>query len=144
MSSVFSSLNSIVIRTLLFSIQFLFRIMFLEIGLTYMIICCWLSEMSSRSFIHSRRMTFSFVTVRISISYLIGIIFSLFSWVHVLDIIVILVPESISLSLVVVLSSSSRMVIERVIRFSSPNSFSFLKLFRFLIHRRLREWSSSI
>ena len=132
-----NSSSSNVIRTLFFSIQSLFRITFLEIGLTYMIIHCWPSSVLSWLFIHSLRIIFSFVIVLVFISYLIKMTFNLFSRVHFLDIIVILISESISLSLVVILSSSSCIIIEKIIRFSSFNFSSFLRLFRFSTYRRL-------
>ena len=144
MKSISNSLSSNVIRTLFFFIQSLSRIMFLEIDLTYMIIYCWLSEILNCFFIYSLKIIFSFVTILVSVSYLIEIILSLFFWIHILDIIVIFVSKSISLFLVTVLSSLFRIVIERVIRFSSFSFSSFLELSRFSIRRRLRKWSSFI
>ena len=144
MGPMSNSLSSNVIRTLFFFIQSLFRIMSLKIGLTHMIIFYWPSNVLSWLFIYFLRITFSFVTVLVSILYLIEMIFSSFFWIHVLDITVILVSKSISFSFVIIFSFSFYIVTERVIRFSSLDSFSFLRLSRFLIRRRLREWSSSI
>ena len=141
---VFNSSSSNVIRTLFFSIQFLSKIMSLEIGLIYMVIRYWSSNVLNWLFIHFFKMTFSFVIVLTSISYLVEIIFSLFFWIHVLDTIVILILELISFFLVAVLSSSSCMIIERIIRFPNLDFFSFSGLSRFLIYRRLREWSLSV
>ena len=136
--------SSNVIRALFFFIQFLSRIMFLEIDLIYMIIhYCPFGVLSSSS-VHSPKMTFSFVTVLISVSYLTEMIFSSFSQIHVFDITVILILESISPSFVVVLSSLFRIVIGKVIRFPNSNSLSFLRLSRFSTYRRLRKWSSFV
>ena len=134
-----NSLSLNVIRTLFFFIQSLSRIMSLEIDLTYIIIYYWFSNILNQFFIYFLKMTFSFVIVLISISYLTKMIFSLFFQIHVLNITIILVSKLISLSLVVILSSLFCMIIERIIRFSSSDSLSFLELLRFLTYRRLQE-----
>ena len=134
---VSNSLKSNVIRILSFSIQSFSRITFLEIDPIYMIICYCLSDVQSWSFIYSFRIIFSFITILVSVSYLTEMVFSLFSRVHVYDTTVILVPESISPSLVVVLSFVSRTVIKRVIKVSNPNFSSFSRLSRFPRRRRL-------
>ena len=139
MESISNLLSSNVIRTLFFSIQSLFKIMFLKINFIYIIIRRWLFNILSWSFIYFLRMIFSFVIVLVSISYLIKMIFSFFFRVYILDIIVILISKSISFSFVTVLSSLSYIVIEKIIRFSNSNSSSFLRLSRFSIRRRLRE-----
>ena len=144
MKPVSNSSSSNVIRTLFFFIQSLSRIMSLKIGLIYIVIRCWLSSILSWFSIHFLKMIFSFVVVLISISYLTEMIFSSFFWIHVLDITVVLVSKSINLSSVTVFSSLFCIVIERIIRFSSLDSFSFLELSRFPTCRRLREWSSSV
>ena len=132
-----TSLNSNVIQTFSFFIQFLSRITILEIGPTYMIICYWPSGILSWSFIHFLRMTLSSVVVLVSISYFVRMVFSLFLWIYVLNTIVILVPESINLSLVVILSFFSCIVIGKVIKFPNPDSSSFSGLSRFSMYRRL-------
>ena len=137
MRSIFISLSSNVIRILFFFIQSLSRIMSLKISLTYMVICCWLSEILNWLFIHSLKIIFSFVIILVFVSYLTKMIFSLFSWIHVLNIIVILVSKSISFSFVTVLSSLSHIIIERVIKISSLDASSFLRLSRFSMYRRL-------
>ena len=144
MRLIFNSSSSIVIRTLLFFIYFLFKIIFLKINFIYIVIRYCLFEILNWSFIHFLKMTLSFVIVFTSISYLTEMIFNLFSWVHVLNIIVILVLESISLSFVVILSFSSCIMTERIIRISNSDFFSFLELLRFSTHRKLQEWSSFI
>ena len=144
MESISNSSSSNVIWTLFFSIQSLSRIISLEIDLTYIVIHYWFSGVLSWLFIHFLRIIFSFIIVLVSISYLIEMIFSLFFWIYVLDITVVLVSKSISLSLVTILSSLSCIIIEKVIRFSSSKFFSFLEFSRFSIRRRLREWSSSV
>ena len=144
MRLVSNSLKSNVIRTLFFSIQFLFRIMSLEIDPIYMIICYCLFRVLSWPSIHFLRIIFSFVTVLTSVSYLAGMVFNPFLCIHVFDITVILVPESISLILVTALSSSSLIITRRVIRVLSPSSSPFLGPPRFLTCWRLREWSSFV
>ena len=139
MRSISNSLSSNVIRTLFFFIQSLSRIMSLEIDLIYMVIRYWSFSVLSWLFIHFLRTIFSFVTVLVFVLYLIEMIFSLFFWIHVLNTTIVFVSKSISLSLITILSSSSCMIIERVIRFPSPDSSSFLRLSHFSIHRRLRE-----
>ena len=114
--------------------QSLFRITSLEISFIYIVIYYWFSKILNWLFIYFLRMIFSFVTVLVFVSYLTRMIFNFFSCIHVLNTIVNFIFKSISFSFVVVLSSLFRIVIERVIRFSSLDSFSFLRLSRFSIH----------
>ena len=74
-----------------------------------------------------------------SILYITDIVLSSFLRIQVFEIIVILISESISLSFVIVYSFLVCIVIERVIKFSSPDFFFILGLSRFSIRRRLRE-----
>ena len=118
--------------------------MSLKIGSTHMIIRYWPSGVLNWLFIYFLRTTFSFIIVFTFVSYLTGMIFSLFFRIHVLNTIVVLIPKSISLSSVTVFSSLSCIIIERIIRFSSSGFLSFLELSRFSIRRRLREWPSFV
>ena len=95
----------------------------------------------SWSFIYFLKIIFSFIIVLVSISYLIEMIFSLFFWVHVLNTIVVLISKSISLFLVIVLSSLSYIVTEKVIRFSNSNSFPFLS---FLVFQYVKDYESGL
>ena len=134
---MFNSLKSNIILTLFFFIQFLFRITSLKTGSTYMIIYYCSFGILNQSFIYLLRMTFSFVTVLVFVSYLTRMIFNLFSCVHVFNITMILVLESINSTFVTVLSSSFCMIIERVIKVPSPSFSLFLELSRFSTYRRL-------
>ena len=84
------------------------------------------------------------MTVLVSISYVVEIVSSPFFRIQVSEITVVFALVLISPSLVVVYPPSSLIIIERVIRFSSPDSPLVLRLSRFPTRRRLREWSSFI
>ena len=134
--SIFNLLSLQVIRTLLFFIQFLFKIIFRDIDLIYIVIICCLSEVLNYPLIHFLRTTLSLVTVLVSVSYVVGIVLSSFFYVQVSEITVVLVLESISLFSVITCPSFC-MVTERVIKFPNPDSSSVLGLLRFSTCRRL-------
>ena len=124
---------------MLFFIQSLSRIISRDIDLTYIVIHYCLSKVLSCPLIHFLKITLSLVVVLTSVSYVAEIVSSSFFRTQVSDTTIVLVLVSISPSLVVACLSSFRIVIERVIKFPSPDFSSVSELLRFPMHRRLRE-----